>query len=132
MGSPVVHFRILAKDAAAMSSFYGGVFGWRIEPRSLTSVEADVTRPYPFVAAEDSGISGGISHADEHDHGSVLMVEVDDVEATLRRVEELGGRRRYPGAPPELMALDTEGGGSTFELGEFEDPEGNLVDIIHR
>jgi uncharacterized protein len=127
MGNPVVHFRIPARDAAAMSAFYGGVFGWRIEPRPLTSVKAGVTDSYPFVDAD----AGGITVAVEDGHGSVIVVEVDDIEATLRRVEELGGRRRFPEAPAELMSMGADGG-ADFELAEFVDPEGNLVDIIHR
>jgi predicted enzyme related to lactoylglutathione lyase len=61
----------------------------------------------------------------------VLVVEVDDIESTLARVEELGGRRRFPDRPAELMTMAVDGA-EDFELAEFEDPEGNLVDIIHR
>lgn len=50
----------------------------------------------------------------------------------LRRVEELGGRHSYPELPPERMTITVESGGAAFELGGFEDPEGNLVYIIHR
>jgi predicted enzyme related to lactoylglutathione lyase len=129
MGSPVVHFQILAQDVEAMSSFYGDVFGWRIEPRRLTSVEAGVSGSYPFVEGEPGGITGGITDAVPDGHGGVVVIEVDDVEATLLRVEQLGGRRRHPEVPPELLTMEGE---RSFELAEFEDPEGNLVQVIHR
>jgi uncharacterized protein len=130
MGSPVVHFQIRAEDVGAMSAFYRELFGWQIEPRRMTSVEADVSGSYPFIEAEEGGITGGITDAEDA-HGNVLVVEVDDVDAVLQRVEELGGHRRYPDTPPERMTIAGDGGGP-FELGGFEDPEGNLVYVIHR
>ena len=130
MGSPVVHFQICVEDADAMTAFYRDVFGWRITPRQMTSVEADVSGTYPFVEADEGGITGGITDAEDA-HGNVLVVEVGDVGSVLRRVEELGGHRRYPEMPPERMTITGDGGGA-FELGGFEDPEGNLVYIIDR
>jgi predicted enzyme related to lactoylglutathione lyase len=130
MSSPVVHFQICAEDVNAMSAFYREVFGWRIDPRLMTSVEADVSGTYPFVEADEGGITGGITGAEEA-RGNVLVVEVQDVGSVLRRVEELGGHRRHPEMPPERMTISGDGGG-TFELGGFEDPEGNLVYVIHR
>lgn len=131
MGNPVVHFQICAEDVDAMSAFYSELFGWRIAPRRLTSVEADVSGTYPSIEAEEGGISGGITDGVEGGHGSVLVIEVEDVEETLQQVEALGGRRRHPDTPPEAMALGANGE-KAFELAEFEDPEGNLVQVIHR
>jgi len=113
-----------------MSTFYREALGWRIEPRRMTSVEADVSGTYPFVEADEGGITGGITGAEDA-HRNVLVVEVDDVGSVLQRVDELGGRQRHPEVPPEGVTITGDGGGA-FELGGFEDPEGNLVYIIHR
>lgn len=133
MGSPVVHFQVCVEDPGAMSAFYRDVFGWRIAPRRLTSVDADVSGTYPSVAAEEGGISGGFTDGISGRRGAVLVVRVDDVEATLTRVEQLGGRRRFPAMPAERMRMSGSDETETqFELAEFEDPEGGVVQIIHR
>ena len=63
------------------------------------------------------------------------MIEVDDIEATLERVERSGGRRRYPENAARsgwrwLRRTDSAHGVRAAQ--EFEDPEGNLVGIIQR
>ncbi len=131
MASPVVHFQLCAEDVDTMSAFYRDVFGWRIAPRALASVEAGVSSTYPSIEAEEGGIAGGISDRIPTKGGVVLVIEVDDVEATLERVERLGGRRRFQGTPPERMAMtQADGVDVSFDWQEFEDPEGNLVGII--
>jgi uncharacterized protein len=133
MGNPVVHFQLCAEDVDAMSTFYREVFGWRIEPRRLTSMEADVSGTYPTIEAEEGDIAGGITDTIPAKRGVMLVIEVDDVEATMERAERLGGRRRFPGTPPERMELAERNGTSvSFGWQEFEDPEGNLVGIIQR
>jgi predicted enzyme related to lactoylglutathione lyase len=133
MSSPVVHFQICAEDVDAMSAFYRDVFGWRIASRRLTSVEADVSSTYPYVEADEGGIPGGISDRIPRKGGAVFVVEVDDIAATLERVERLGGHRRFAGEPAEAMEMSgSYEAGVPFKLQEFEDPEGNLVGIIER
>lgn len=133
MASPVVHFQVCAEDVDAMSAFYRDVFGWQIAPRRLTSVEADVSGNYPYVEAEQGGIPGGFTDGISGGRGAVLVVGVDDIEATLARVERLGGRRRFPTMPAERMRMaGPEDTATSFELAEFEDPEGNVVEIVHR
>jgi hypothetical protein len=133
LSSPVVHFQICAEDVDAMSAFYRDVFGWRIAPRTLTSVEADVSGSYPYVEADEGGIPGGLTNGIAGGRGAVLVVRVDDIEATLARVEASGGRRRYPTMPPERMEMASdEGPDTSFDLAEFEDREGNVVQISSR
>jgi predicted enzyme related to lactoylglutathione lyase len=133
MGSPVVHFQVCAQDVDAMSAFYRDVFGWQIEPRRLTSVDAGVSGDYPYVEAEEGGIPGGFTDGISGGRGAVLVVGVDDIEATLARVERLGGRRRFPTMPAERMRMaGPQDAHASFELVAFEDPEGNVVEIIHR
>ncbi len=133
MGNPVVHFQLCAEDVDAMSAFYREVFGWRIEPRRLTSVDADVSGTYPIIDAEEGGIAGGITDRIPEKGGAVLVIEVDDIDATIERVVSHGGRMRFPESPPERMALSADDDADVrFAWVEFEDPEGNLVGIIHR
>jgi len=131
MGSPVVHFQICAEDVDAMSAFYREVFGWRIAPQRLTSVEAAVSGTYPSIDAEAGGIAGGISDRIPAKGGAVLVIRVDDVEETTEQVERLGGHRRFAGKPPERIEMtQADGADVSFDWQEFEDTEGNLVGII--
>ena len=133
MGNPVVHFQLCAEDVDAMSAFYREVFGWRIEPRRLTSVNADVSSTYPIIDAEEGGIAGGITDRIPTKGGAVLVIEVDDIDTTIQRVVSHGGRMRFPELLPERMTLSADDDADVrFAWVEFEDPEGNLVGIIHR
>jgi predicted enzyme related to lactoylglutathione lyase len=133
MASPVVHFQLCAEDVDTLSAFYRDVFGWRIAPRALTSVEAGVTGAYPYIESEAGGIPGGISSRIPEKGGTVLVIQVDDIAETMERVMRLGGRKRSPEERPERMALATSADADErFDLQEFVDPEGNLVGIIQR
>jgi predicted enzyme related to lactoylglutathione lyase len=74
--------------------------------------------------AKGIGIGGGMmavspEFADYAGHVT-WYVEVPDVEATLARVEPLGGKRE--------MGPDTVPGGPT--LGQIRDPEGHLIGVL--
>jgi hypothetical protein len=133
MANPVMHFQLCAEDVDAMSVFYREVFGWRIEPRHLTSVGDDVGGTYPVIDAEEGGIGGGITDRIPEKGGAVLVIEVDDIDTTIERVISHGGRMRFPESLPERMALSGDDeADQRFAWVEFEDPEGNLVGVIHR
>ena len=134
MGNPVMHFQLCAEDVDAMSAFYRDVFGWRIAPRRLTSVEADVSGSYPYDRGRRGRHRGRAHRRDRRRRGAVLVSRVDDIEATLARVEAareaVAGIRR---TPPERMEMaDAEGPATSFDLAEFEDREGNVVQISSR
>ena len=133
MGNPVMHFQLCAEDVDAMSAFYREVFGWRIEPRRLTSEDADVSGTYPIIDAEEGGIAGGITDRIPEKGGAVLVIEVDDIDATIERVVSHGGRMRFPGVAARAHGpVRDDDADVRFAWVEFEDPEGNLVGLIHR
>ena len=45
MGNPVVHWELMSKDPAKVSSFYGNIFGWKIQNRELKLVRVFVYQP---------------------------------------------------------------------------------------
>jgi predicted enzyme related to lactoylglutathione lyase len=119
MGRPVVHFEIVGKDGAALRSFYGELFDWRIDAENPMS--------YGMVAKDDNlssdgtGIGGGIGEGPEGYSGHVTFyVEVPDVEAALADAERLGGTRMM--GPDEVM----EG----LVIGLFNDPEGHTIGLV--
>ena len=48
MGSTVIHFEIIGKDADKLNEFYSGLFGWEIN--------ADNPMKYGIVKSQDGGI----------------------------------------------------------------------------
>lgn len=119
MGQPVVHFEVLGKDAAALQSFYGSLFGWEFDTDNPINYGA-VARE-GNTAADGSGIGGGIGQAPDGSGGGVTFyVGVADVEAALAKAEGLGGSRMMG---PETVA---EG----VEIGLFNDPEGHTIGLF--
>ena len=111
MPNPVVHFEIGGADGAALQRFYAESFGWE--------VNADNPMQYGLVEAQETGIGGGITAAENP--AVTVYIEVDDLQATLDRVTELGGR-----TVQEIMTIP---GMVTMAL--FADPEGNVVGLVH-
>lgn len=121
MGRPVVHFEIIGREPAALRGYYGELFGWEYDTSG--SVAPTVSEPgdYGFVdPGEDGGIPGGVGGGANHEGHVVFYVGVPDVEAALRKAESLGGTRR--------MAT-TRAPGRDLVVGQFTDPEGNLIGL---
>ena len=119
MGQPVVHFEVIGKDGEKLQRYYAELFDW--------NVEADNEMKYGLVDREDNlntegiGIGGGIGQGPEGYDGHVTFyVEVPDVEAALSRAESLGGTRVM--GPETIMGR--------LVLGQFQDPEGNVIGLI--
>ncbi len=119
MGSPVVHWEVMGKDADALRKFYASMFGWNFQidnPMGYGIVERD-----PSLAADEMGIGGGIGSMPDGAPGySTFYIGVADVETALQQAESFGGSRVM--GPEQPM----EG----LEVGMFADPEGNLVGLV--
>ena len=101
MAGELTFFEIGVEDAERGRTFYEGVFGWRFEPGPSASGFV-ITAP---------NVTGGMHGGDK---GAVPYVffKVDDIEAALERVRELGG---------EVEDMDLEGDEeSTATFGRFK------------
>jgi predicted enzyme related to lactoylglutathione lyase len=119
MGQPVVHFEVVGKDGAKLQQYYGELFGWE--------VEADNPMNYGMVSREGNlgrdgvGIGGGVGQGPEGYDGHVTFyVAVPDVEEALQKAESLGGQRIM--GPEDIMGQ--------VVMGQFKDPEGNMVGVV--
>ncbi len=114
MASPVVHFEINCQDAAKMQAFYRELFDWKIEV-------GDQMEGYGLVEPEPPGIGGGVAQADANTPAGVLIYAgVDDLDATLRKVESMGGRTLVPiTTVPDMVVFAV-----------FADPEGHVIGIV--
>jgi predicted enzyme related to lactoylglutathione lyase len=123
MPQPVVHFEIIGKDPTLLREYFGKLFGWEFDVPSPVSREVSAPDSYGFlnlVTSDDgTGIPGGVGGGQAFEHHALIYVGVQDVEAALRRAEELGGRR--------VMGPATSPNG--LVIGHFTDPEGTLIGV---
>jgi uncharacterized glyoxalase superfamily protein PhnB len=77
-----VYFTFQVPDDQAAKAFYGRVLGWQFSPGSVEDA-------WGF---EGNGLFGGLWGGPGRQVGWKLMYAVDDIEAALARVRELGGQ----------------------------------------
>jgi predicted enzyme related to lactoylglutathione lyase len=121
MGQPVVHFEIIGRDPAKLRSYYGELFDWAFDVGDTTTDTVSQPGNYGFVdaATTGGGINGGVGGGDGFERHVIFYVSVPDVEAALERAERLGGTR----------TMGPEGTPGTLVVGQFTDPEGNLIGV---
>jgi predicted enzyme related to lactoylglutathione lyase len=111
MPHPVIHAEIRSGDPDATRTFFAELFGWTYSDGAFPG--------YSFV---DTGVDGAIPTAigplQGGEESVLFFIGVEDVEATLRRAEELGGRtiqqvQHVPGV----------------SFGVFADAQGHVVGI---
>ena len=120
MGQAVVHFEVVGKDGDALRRYYGELFGWNIDTNNPMQYGMIDGKDNTTVSG-DTGIGGGVAQGPDGYEGHVTFyVAVPDVEAALQKAESLGGRRVM--GPENIMDM--------VELGQFTDPEGNLIGLV--
>lgn len=111
---PIVHVEIPAHDPAAASRFYADLFGWKPETMPDLDYIAFGAQPGP---------GGGFPKVDDQTFkpGDVVVyVGTDDIDATLAKVEALGGKTLLP--KTEIPNI----GWFAF----FSDPTGNRIGLF--
>ena len=105
MGAPVVHFEIMGSEGSELETFYGELFGWKINSNNPMKYGVVETGGGP------GGINGGIGPAKDGSTRVSIYVRVEDLQATLDRAERLGGKTilppsEVPGGPKLAMFAD--------------------------
>jgi predicted enzyme related to lactoylglutathione lyase len=92
-------FEIGTDDPAAAERFYGNVFGWTVAHDDTKSTDPAYQI---FTTGDPQGLHGGLFATEgEMPNYAVFAVLVEDVEATCRRAEEVGGKvQRAPKVNP--------------------------------
>ena len=107
MAGEIVHFEIPADDTGQAREFYGGLFGWQFKnfpgPSEYWMGE---------IVPQQSGVA--ITNMEPGKKGSRAYFSVDDINAGVARVKELGGQAG------EAMPVPNMGWFSTCT-----DPHGN-------
>ncbi|WP_353510408.1 VOC family protein [Intrasporangium sp.] len=122
--SRVVHFEIQADDLERAKAFYGTVFGWSFQDYGQMTGS-----PYWGVVTgpdDQAGINGGLMQrpaatptAGQGTNAFVCTMQVDDYDATERRILDAGGEVALPKTALTGMAWQ----------GYYLDPEGNTFGI---
>jgi predicted enzyme related to lactoylglutathione lyase len=118
----IVHFDLPADDPPRAMAFYRELFGWKFEKSE---------GPFEYYLIETTGLDGspgpggGMGRRGAPDQRIMNYIGVADLDASLARVEALGGtitmpRATVPGFGYLAIATDTEG--NAFGLWE-EDAE---------
>jgi predicted enzyme related to lactoylglutathione lyase len=108
----VIHFEIVGRDGPALQRFYGDLFEWKLDtnnPGGYGMTSPDQTGPVVGIGASPDGGAGHVTG----------YVAVKDIDATLARAVDLGGRVVMPKFSP--------GPGATLAL--VADPEGHVLGL---
>jgi predicted enzyme related to lactoylglutathione lyase len=106
---PVVHFEVGCKDLEKTTAFYTGLFGWEQTPIPSASL---------LNTTSSEGIQGHITSLGHEPHQYVTFyIQVDDINAMLKKITEAGGTKIIGPIPlPDKT-----------QFAWFKDPEGNMV-----
>src|SRR5215831_7325927 len=112
MPHPVIHAEIRSENPDATRKFFGDLFGWKVASEGA----------FPGYTFIDTGVEGGtfvaISPRQAADDEVLFFVGVEDVEATLKKAESLGGT---------IVQAAQQVPGTTF--GVFADAQGHKVGV---
>jgi predicted enzyme related to lactoylglutathione lyase len=117
--NPVIWFEIPVTDLIRASAFYQKVFDYNITFREMKSMKMGI---FPMVNAP--GISGALVQVKgytPHHSGTVVYFSVKNIENTLEKVINNGGK---------LLIPKTDVGEEGY-IAQFEDSEGNQIGIYY-
>ncbi len=108
---------LLTTDVANAKRFYGKLFGWTLEPAPLPGVEYTLVK---YGGQQMGGIMAMPPKCEGVPPHWGVYVTVDDVDATAKLAEDMGGKVCVP--PTDIP-----------EVGRFcvlEDPQGAAINVI--
>lgn len=120
----VVHFEIPADDLERAKKFYSDNFGWKVNQLGPEMGNYVLVHTGP---TDDKGmpqdkafINGGLMKRDPSANAPVLVMAVDDADATVEKVKKSGGR-----LVGEIMDIPNVG-----RYARVQDTEGNVIGVI--
>jgi predicted enzyme related to lactoylglutathione lyase len=121
MSGRVVHFEIPFDDGDRARKFYREAFGWTINV--MPEMHYSIVQTGPVSAAgfptEVGYVGGGMLKRESPTDRPVITIDVDDIDAALARIEELGG----------MTVLGRQQVGEMGWAAYFKDVEGNLMGL---
>jgi predicted enzyme related to lactoylglutathione lyase len=120
MSDRVVHFEIPFDDGERAMGFYGEAFGWDVNAMPQMQYVMVSTGPSEQGPPSEPGfINGGMLQRQLPIGSPVITVNVDDIDASLEKIEKLGGTTVIAKQPVGDMGFSAY----------FKDTEGNLLGL---
>lgn len=121
MSDRVVHFEIPYDDGDRARAFYGEAFGWDLQSWPEGEYTLVTTGPTGESGATEPGfINGGMMRREAPFGSPVIVIAVEDIDASMATVERLGGTTVVAKQPVGDM------GWAAY----FKDPDGNLMGLF--
>lgn len=118
MPGQIVHFELPSGDADRAAGFWGGLFGWEIGPSMMEEAE--------YRMFQNGEKQGGAVMAGPHatpGSGLVVYFDTENIDASVERVRELGGKADDKQPVPNFgwfsTCRDTEG--NAFSLWQSDE-----------
>jgi uncharacterized protein len=113
----VVHFEIPTDDAERARNFYGSVFDWRVQAMEGYDYTMVVTTPVDEQTQTPTvpgAINGGMRSRRDETPAPLLVIQVDSIDDSLKKIEAEGGsmvtpRTEMPGMGAFAYFKDSEG-----------------------
>jgi uncharacterized protein len=120
MSGRVVHFEIPFDDAERARGFYREAFGWALMEMPDMSYTLATTGPSGEQGPSEPGfINGGMLRRESPNEGPIMVIDVDDIDAALAKIESLGGQ----------TLIGRQAVGEMGYAAYFKDVEGNNMGL---
>lgn len=120
MSGRVVHFEIPFDDGDRARAFYREVFGWQLMEMPEMSYTLVTTGPVDEQGSTEPGyVNGGMLRRESPNEGPIIVIDVDDIEASLATIEAAGGKTLLGRQPVGEMGF----------AAYFQDVEGNHMGL---
>ena len=120
MSGRIVHFEIPFDDGDRARSFYREAFGWEVAQMPGMDNTMVSTGPTADAGPSETGfINGGMAQRGDSFTAPTVVVDVEDIDAALEKIEGLGGTTLLTRTPVGDMGFSAY----------FRDPEGNAVGL---
>ena len=120
----VVHFEIPADNLERAKKFYSENFGWKVNQLGPEMGNYVLVHTGPTddkgMPQEKAFINGGLMPRDPSATAPVLVMAVDDTDATVEKVKKSGGR-----LVGEILDIPNVG-----RYARVQDTEGNVIGVI--
>lgn len=117
----VVHFEIPAENLERAQAFYKNSFGWVLQKAPMPGVEyymiTTVKTDQNMMPTEPGAINGGLMKRDQTAPTPVLVIKVDSLAMSLKKVQAEGA----------VMVQPTQTVGDMGLYARVKDTEGNII-----
>ena len=128
--NPVIHFELPSDDRERMVSFYSNAFGWEAQllgPEMGNYVVVKTSESGENGFPKNPGMINGGFFGKTKEHGSpTVVIAVDDIKESMKKVVEAGGKiiggGHKAGEPDDIPGVGL--------YIAFKDTEGNRIGIL--